>query len=228
MEFSDRLFKKVEPVWNSYLEHPFVKGIGQGTLDKEKFIHYMKQDYIYLIEYSRVFAIGSTKANDLETMTLFANLLHGTMNFEMDLHREYAEKFGISNDELENTEPSATMTAYTSYMISQAQLGGVENAVAAVLACAWSYNWIGKHLAKWPGALDHELYGSWVETYSSDEFSKIAEDCIYLINNIAKNKPEHELKKLEEIFIHTSYFEYMFWDMAENISSWPVKEMAAN
>ena len=188
----------------------------------------MKQDYIYLIEYSRVFAIGSTKANDLETMTLFANLLHGTMNFEMDLHREYAEKFGISNDELENTEPSATMTAYTSYMISQAQLGGVENAVAAVLACAWSYNWIGKHLAKWPGALDHELYGSWVETYSSDEFSKIAEDCIYLINNIAKNKPEHELKKLEEIFIHTSYFEYMFWDMAENISSWPVKEMAAN
>ena len=228
MEFSDRLFKRVEPVWNSYLEHPFVKGIGQGTLDKEKFIHYMKQDYIYLIEYSRVFAIGSTKANDLETMTLFANLLHGTMNFEMDLHREYAEKFGISNDELENTEPSATMTAYTSYMISQAQLGGVENAVAAVLACAWSYNWIGKHLAKWPGALDHELYGSWVETYSSDEFSKIAEDCIYLINNIAKNKPEHELKKLEEIFIHTSYFEYMFWDMAENISSWPVKEMAAN
>ena len=228
MEFSDRLFKRVEPVWNSYLEHPFVKGIGQGTLDKEKFIHYMKQDYIYLIEYSRVFAIGSTKANDLETMTLFANLLHGTMNFEMDLHREYAEKFGISNDELENTEPSATMTAYTSYMISQAQLGGMENAVAAVLACAWSYNWIGKHLAKWPGALDHELYGSWVETYSSDEFSKIAEDCIYLINNIAKNKPEHELKKLEEIFIHTSYFEYMFWDMAENISSWPVKEMAAN
>ena len=228
MEFSDRLFKKVEPVWNSYLEHPFVKGIGQGTLDQEKFIHYMKQDYVYLIEYSRVFAIGSTKANDLETMTLFANLLHGTMNFEMDLHREYAEKFGISNDELENTEPSATMTAYTSYMISQAQLGGMENAVAAVLACAWSYNWIGKHLAKWPGALDHELYGSWVETYSSDEFSKIAEDCIYLINNIAKNKPEHELKKLEEIFIHTSYFEYMFWDMAENISSWPVKEMAAN
>ena len=228
MEFSDRLFKKVEPVWNSYLEHPFVKGIGQGTLDKEKFIHYMKQDYVYLIEYSRVFAIGSAKANDLETMTLFANLLHGTMNFEMDLHREYAEKFGISNNDLENTEPSATMTAYTSYMLGQAQLGGVENAIAAVLACAWSYSWIGKHLSNWPGALDHELYGSWVRTYSSAEFSKIAEDCIYLINKIAKNKPEHELKKLEEIFIHTSYFEYMFWDMAENISLWPVKEMATN
>jgi len=224
--FSDRLFKTVEPVWNSYLEHPFVKGIGEGTLDKEKFIHYMKQDYVYLIEYSRVFAIGSTKANNLKTMTIFANLLHGTMNFEMDLHREYAEKFSISNEELEATEPAATVTAYTSYMISQAELGGVENAIAAVLACAWSYNWIGKKLAEWPGATEHELYGNWVKMYSSDGFTKIANDCIDLINEIAKDKPEHELKKLEEIFVKTSYFEYMFWDMAENISMWPVKELA--
>lgn len=225
MLFSDRLFKKVEPIWNSYLEHPFVKGIGEGTLDKEKFIHYMKQDYVYLIEYARVFAIGSAKANDLKTMTIFANLLHGTMNFEMDLHREYAAKFGISAEELEATEPSATMTAYTSYMLSQAQLGGVENAVAAVLACAWSYNYIGKRLAEWPGALNHEFYGNWVKLYSSEDFTRIAEDCIDLINDIARGKPEHELKKLEEIVVRTSYFEYMFWDMAENVSAWPVKEM---
>ncbi|MEC1179747.1 thiaminase II [Metasolibacillus meyeri] len=226
MTFSNHLFKKVEPVWNSYLEHPFVKGIGEGSLDKEKFIHYMKQDYVYLIEYARIFAIGSAKANDLKTMTIFANLLHGTMNFEMDLHRAYAARFGISNEDLENTEPSATMTAYTSYMLNQAQLGGVENTIAAVLACAWSYNWIGKKLVEWPGALEHEFYGDWVKTYSSDEFTKIAEDCIGLINDIAKGKQEDELKKLEEIFVKTSYFEYMFWDMAENISMWPVKELA--
>lgn len=223
MLFSERLFNAVEPVWNSYLEHPFVKGIGEGTLDKEKFVHYMKQDYVYLIEYSRVFAIGSTKANDLKTMTIFANLLHGTMNFEMDLHRQYAEKFGITKEELEATEPSATMTSYTSYMLSQAQLGGVENTIAAVLACAWSYNWIGKNLATWPGATEHELYGDWVKTYTSDEFTSLAEDCIDLINEHAKDKPAHELKKLEEIFVKTSYFEYMFWDMAENLSMWPVK-----
>src|SRR5699024_5168621 len=109
---TDHVYRGVEPIWNSYIEHPFVDVIGGGTVDREKFVHYMKQDYIYLIEYSRVFAIGSTKANDLKTMTVFANLLHGTMNFEMDLHREYAEKFGITNQELEEAEPSATMTAY--------------------------------------------------------------------------------------------------------------------
>lgn len=226
MTFANRLFKTVEPVWDSYLSHPFVRGIGEGTLAKEKFIHYMKQDYLYLIEYSRVFAIGSTKANDLKTMTIFANLLHGTLNFEMDLHRKYAAMFNISEEELEATKPSATTTAYTSYMISQAQLGGVENAVAAVLACAWSYNWIGKKLAKTSGSLDHECYGKWVQMYSSEEFTAMAENCIELINEVTEGKPEEELKRIEEIFVKTSYFEYMFWEMAEKESMWPVKELA--
>lgn len=222
MEFTKHVYERVEPIWESYLEHPFVKGIGKGTVDEAKFIHYMKQDYVYLIEYSRVFAIGATKATDLETMTLFANLLHGTMNFEMDLHREYAKQFNITNDQLEATEPSATMTAYTSYMISQAQLGGVENAVAAVLACAWSYNWIGKKLATWPKATEHPLYGNWVKMYSSEEFTNIAEDCKQLLNHITKGKSEEELQRLEEIIVKTSYFEYMFWDMAEQQSMWPI------
>src|SRR5690625_3745425 len=113
--FTDRLWKKVQPIWESYLEHPFVTGIGEGTLDEEKFKHYMKQDYVYLIEYSRIFALGSAKAQDLNTMQVFANLLHGTLNIEMELHREYAATFNISPEELENTKASATMTAYTSY-----------------------------------------------------------------------------------------------------------------
>lgn len=221
-KFTDRVFNRIEPLWDAYLEHPFVKGIGEGTLDEEKFKHYLKQDYIYLIEYSRIFAIGASKSKSLQSMTMFANLLHGTMNYEMDLHREYADKFGISNEELENTEPSATMTAYTSYMLNKAQLGGVENATAAVLACAWSYNFIGKKLAKWPGALGHELYGNWVKMYSSEGFTKIADDCKDLLNELAAEKPENELKELEEIVVQTSNFEYMFWDMAEEISDWPV------
>lgn len=224
-KFSDQIFNRVEPLWNAYLEHPFVKGIGEGTVDEEKFKHYMRQDYIYLIEYARIFSIGAAKAHDLKAMTIFSNLLHGTMNYEMDLHRKYAAKFGISNDELEATEPSATVTAYTSYMLNKAQIGGVENAIAAVLTCAWSYNFIGKELAKWPHATEHELYGDWVQMYSSEEFSKIAKDSIHLMDEIAAEKPEHELKTLEEIVVKTSNFEYMFWDMAENTSMWPVQPM---
>ncbi len=224
-QFTDRLWRKVQPIWEAYLDHPFVKGIGDGTLNKEKFKHYMKQDYVYLIEYSRVFAIGSAKAPDLETMTMFANLLHGTLTMEMELHREYAAKFGITHEELEATEPSSTMTAYTSYMLNVSQLGGVENAIAAVLACAWSYNYIGKELVKWPGAADHEFYGNWVRMYSSEDFTEIAENCKNLINEYATGKLERELQALEDIVVKTSKFEYMFWEMAENIEMWPTDKI---
>ncbi len=221
--FTDRLWEKVGPIWNSYLEHPFVKGLGEGWLDQEKFKHWMKQDYVYLIEYSRLFALGSAKSQDLKTMTLFAGLLHGTLDMEMDLHREYAKKFNISNEELEATEEGATTTAYTSYMLNVSQQGGVENVIASVLACAWSYNFIGKNLAEWEGALEHEFYGHWVKMYASTEFTELANKCKDLMNEITSGKPEHELASLEDIVVKTSYFEYMFWDMAERKETWPIK-----
>ncbi|GEN47074.1 thiaminase II [Alkalibacillus haloalkaliphilus] len=222
-QFTDRLWKRVEPIWNSYLEHPFVKGLGEGLLEQEKFKHWLKQDYVYLVEYSRLMALGSAKSNDLKTMTTFANLLHGTLNMEMDLHRQYASKFGITAEELEKTDAASTTTAYTSYMLNVSQRGGVENVVASVLACAWSYNFIGKEIATWSGAKDHEFYGHWVEMYSSDEFTELAEDCKKLMNELAAGKPERELVELEEIVVKTSLLEYMFWDMAENLEEWPVK-----
>lgn len=218
--FTDRLWERVKPLWEAYLKHPFVVGIGKGTLEKEKFKHYMRQDYVYLIEYCRLFALGSAKARDLRTMSIFAKLLHGTLELEMDLHRQYAAKFGITPEELEATKPSATTTSYTSYMLNVAYRGGVENVIAAVLACAWSYNYIGKELAKWPGAKEHEFYGEWVKMYSSDEFTELAEDCKNLMNEIAEGKPERDLKELEDIVVKTSLYEYMFWDMAENIEEW--------
>lgn len=221
--FTDRLWEKVEPIWNSYIDHPFVKGLGEGWLEKEKFKHWMKQDYVYLMEYSRLFALGSAKAEDLNTMTTFAKLLHGTLDMEMDLHREYAAQFDISIEDLEKTEAAATTTAYTSYMLNVSQRGGVENVVASVLACAWSYNFIGKKLAAWPGALEHEFYGRWVNMYSSEAFTELAEDCKRLMNEMTDGKPESELSVLEEIVVKTSLFEYMFWDMAENKETWPVK-----
>lgn len=220
--FTERLWNRVAPIWNSYLEHPFVKGLGEGWLEKEKFKHWLKQDYVYLMEYSRLFALGSAKANDLQTMTTFAKLLHDTLYMEMDLHRQYAAGFGISAEELEQTKASSTTSAYTSYMLNVSQQGGMENVVASVLTCAWSYNFIGKELSVIPGALEQDFYGHWVKMYSSDEFTELAEDCKRLMNEMTKGKPERELARLEEIIVKTSLFEYMFWDMAENKEYWPV------
>ncbi|MGP7816466.1 thiaminase II [Niallia sp. 01092] len=224
MKFSERLYENIQPVWRKNHAHPFVQGMGGGSLDKEKFRFYMIQDYLYLIDYAKLFALGAVKATDLETMGKFAALLHSTLNEEMSLHRQYAKKFGISEQELENAEPSPTTLAYTHYMLHVAQNGTLAELVAALLPCMWSYWEIGKELSQKPGAIDDEFYGEWISMYSSAEFGELATWCINLFDDLTAGKPESELAKLEEIFLNTTRFEYMFWDMAYNHSMWPTDE----
>ena len=106
-------------------------------------------------------------------------------------------------------------------MLHVSQKGTLAEVVAAVLPCAWSYWEIGKELNQVPGAADHPLYGDWIRMYSSEAFGELAGWCIDLMNEVAEGKPEHELQKLEEIFLNTTRFEYMFWDMANNKQMWP-------
>ncbi|WP_203362104.1 thiaminase II [Bacillus sp. REN10] len=224
MKFSERLHEKLQPIWRRNHNHPFVKGMGDGTLDQEKFRFYMVQDYLYLIDYAKVFALGAVKANDLATMGKFAALLDSTLNMEMELHRQYAARFGISKEELEQAQPSPITLAYNHYMLSVSQTGGLPEVLAAVLPCAWSYWEIGKELNEIPGASEHEFYGNWIQMYSSEEFGQLAMWCIDLLDQHTEGKTEAELDKLEEIFLNTTRFEYMFWDMAYKEEMWPGNE----
>lgn len=223
MKFSERLYEKLQPIWRQNHNHPFVQGMGDGTLEKEKFRFYMIQDYLYLIDYAKLFAIGAMKATDLQTMGKFAALLDSTLNEEMSLHREYAKKFEISEKELEKAQPSPTTLAYTHYMLHVGQSGTLAELVAALLPCMWSYWEIGKELSEKPGA-NNEFYREWIEMYSSEEFGELATWCINLFDSLTEDKSEVELEKLEEIFLNTTRFEHMFWDMAYNEAMWPIHE----
>ncbi|WP_227936309.1 thiaminase II [Alkalihalobacillus deserti] len=224
MKFSERLYKELQPIWRKNHAHPFVQGIGDGTLDQEKFRFFMIQDYLYLIDYAKLFALGVMKAEDLETMGKFAKLLETTLNEEMSLHRKYGKKFGITEEEFEQAKPSPTTLAYSHYMLHVGQNGTLTDLVAAILPCMWSYSEIGKELNQIPGASEHEFYGEWIKMYSSKEFEELADWCIDLLDQLTEGKPETELEKLEEIFLNTTRFEYMFWDMSFNQAMWPTDE----
>jgi thiaminase/transcriptional activator TenA len=221
MKFSQRLVEKVVPLWQKNHVHPFVQGIGDGSLEKEKFRFYMIQDYLFLIDYAKLFAIGAVKAKDLVTMGKFAALLDATINEEMELHRQYANRFGISLNELEAAKPSPTTLAYTHYMLHVSQNGTLAELVSSLLPCMWSYWEIGKALNEREGADEHEFYGEWIKMYASDDFGKLALWCIDLLDELAEGKSESELDTLEEIFLNTTRFEYMFWEMSYNEAMWP-------
>jgi thiaminase (transcriptional activator TenA) len=223
MKFSEILYEKVSEIWKKTHHHPFVVGMGSGNLPAESFIRYMKQDYVFLIDYSKLFALGSVKARDIETMAAFAKLLHETLNGEMELHRQYAGKLGITNTQLEETKPTPINLAYTRYMLNVAQNGSLEELISALLPCMWSYWEIGRMLAeKYPSSTEHLLYGNWIKMYSSSEFGELTTWLIDLLDRLTEGKTDRELQILEEHFLTTSRFEYMFWDMVYQGDDWPV------
>lgn len=116
MKTTDKMLEATKELWKSYNEHPFVKGIQDGSLDKDKFKYYIMQDYLYLKEYAKVFAIGVAKAKTLETANLFAKYI-AVMNGELDVHSGYMGKFNVSQEEIDDMKPSLDNLSYTSYML---------------------------------------------------------------------------------------------------------------
>lgn len=216
MKFSQKLYESVEDIWKSYYEHPFVNGIGQGTLEVDKFKFYMIQDYIYLLDYAKIYALGIVKADTEEIMQGFSSMVNGILNGEMSIHRSYMRRLGITQEEINNTKASLVNISYTNYMLSVSQKGTLAELTVALLSCMWSYLEIGTHLSKVAGAVDHEFYGEWIRGYISEEYIKLTKWVIDLVDDLAKDLPKRDLEKLEEIFINTSKYEYMFWDMSYN------------
>ena len=174
MRFTEHLRQQTADFRRQVLQHPFVTGIGDGGLPLEAFRFYMCQDYVFLIDYSRVLALAVAKADDLETMGRFAELLHETLNTEMELHRGYCARFGVTREELDATKPAPTTVAYTSYLLRVAAQGSFGELAASLLPCQWGYWEIGEHLDRQGPPTHAPLYAEWVGMYSSHKFRDLA------------------------------------------------------
>ena len=158
MTMTERLLEATKEIWDGYNETPFVKGIADGSLDHEKFKYYMIQDYLYLLDYTKVFSIGTAKAKNLDAMRLFAGYIHSILDGEMDIHRAYMTRLGIAKEEAEQTPVALDNLSYTSYMLRVAYEEGEAEVMAAILSCALSYEFIAKKiLAEYPAADKHEF-----------------------------------------------------------------------
>jgi len=221
MPFTEDLATVGDPVWEAILDHPMVERLGEGRLEEAPFRYWVCQDYVYLIEYSRVFAHGAASAPDLERMGTFAALLDSTLNTEMDLHRAYAADFGISEADLEATDPSPTTRAYTDFLVRTAAEGTFGDLVAALLPCMWGFNVTGTRLAE-RGLPDHEGYADWIELYSGEEFTELTDWCKGLMDDVAADVTEADRERYRGLFRTSARYEYLFWDAAWRQEEWPV------
>lgn len=218
--FTDELRRLAEPIWQAQHDHPFVRGIGDGTLDLERFAFWIRQDYLYLIEYCRLFALGAARAPDLATISRFADLLQATARTEMDLHRGYAAQFGISAEDLERETMAPTTRGYTDFLLRIAAVGDFAELASALLPCMWGFSEIGLRLADRPRPADAR-YAAWVEMYADPDFAALAEWCRDLVDRLAEDAGPATRERMTVAFLTSSRYELAFWEASYTLERWP-------
>jgi len=211
--FYRELREKTDPTWEAIFHHPFVTGIGDGTLSRDRFEFYLKQDYVYLIDFCRVFALACAKSRTLPEMGTFAALLHATLTTEMALHRKTCAAFGIAEEVLATTPKRPTTAAYTDLLVRTAFEGELSDILAVLLPCACGYVEIGKRLES-AGLPEDRFYRDWIETYSSAEFRGFADWLIGRMNEHAAGASAQRKEQWHRLYEASARYEYLFFDMS--------------
>jgi thiaminase/transcriptional activator TenA len=210
--FSAQLRRAAEPIWQAQHDHPFVRGVADGTLPVAAFERYVRQDYVFLVDYARLLALGAARAPDLATMRRFADLAQAILGEEMELHRAFAREFGITEAELEAEEPAPVTRGYTDFLLRTAALGDFAELAAALLPCMWGYAEIGERLAREPAPPDPR-YAKWIATYADPEFAGLATWCRGLVDRLAAETGAAGRERMRGAFLVCSQHELAFWDV---------------
>lgn len=220
--FSDRLRGEAAHIWERILVHPFLIELGEARLPLDKFRFYVKQDYVYLMEFVRCLGIAAAKVEDRETMRILASLLNACLTVEVEMLERLAEKLGFSPDELRVSEPAPTNVAYTRHLLYVAYSGTVGEIMASMLPCMWSYQEIGEKRGGGAALREHPSYSGWCAIYRSQEYIDLVNWYRSLTDQLASASGTSVREKMRRHFILSSRYEYMFWDMAYRKETWPI------
>ena len=196
---SDRLIAEGRPLLDVQLAHPTVAGIARGDLDDAVFRSWLEQDYLFLLDYVRVFARLAWQAPDEHVGTL-VDLAHSTLHEELDLHRSLAAEFGA---DLEGAVKGPACAAYTSFLLDAAADYGI--GLAALLPCMWGYSTLGRLMDR----PTEPRYARWVDTYADPGFAELAARCARMLDDAA---PAFEPSRAA--FLAAMDHELAFWDVS--------------
>ena len=214
MNIETQLLDATAELFRAYNQHPFVLGIQNGTLDREKFRYYLIQDCLYLEDYAKTFALGVAKAKSLETANLFAKYIP-VMNGELDVHQGYLARLGVTQAEIDATPRALDNLSYTSYMLRVAYEEGEAEILAAILSCAYSYEVVARTMVENnPAALEDAVYGDWIRGYLSESYHADNRTLFETLRRLTVSYSPQQMQHLTDIFVACSRYELAFWEMA--------------
>ena len=205
--------------WQAYIQHDFVKQLGDGSLPDASFRHYLVQDYLFLIQFARAYALAAYKAGSLAEMRESATAMAAILD-EMNLHIEFCAGWGLSADDIEQARETSTTIAYTRYVLDCGTKGDALDLHTAVASCVIGYAEIGRALVADPATrMDGNPYSAWIEQYADDAYQEGARQAEGRLDKLGAGKVTDErFAELAEIFSQVVKLEARFWDMGLNLS----------
>lgn len=205
-----------QPAWDGCTRHAFVEGLSDGSLPRASFLHYLRQDYVFLFHFARAWALAAAKSETLDEMRLSAATVAGLADGEMALHVQLCAREGIGIDALAATEEAPENLAYTRYVLEAGYSGSLLDLLAALAPCVLGYGEIGLRLAR---EADDTPYREWIDTYAGDEYQTVCRDVGMLIDAAVERRlgsrfaaaPRWE--RLAARFRDATRLEIGFWDM---------------
>jgi len=216
--FTDELWREVRPLYTKTLEHPFLRGLADGSLPRSRFQFYLIQDAHYLRAFARVLNVLAAKAPRENWSRILNEHATSALQEERELHQGLLASYGISAKQAEDTPIGPTTYAYMNHLLAVAHEKPFHEGLAAVLPCYWIYWEVGRELQK-QGSQDAD-YRRWIAQYGSEEFGRVVEQVLEMMNAEAERLDVPSRDRLKEVFKISSRYEWMFWDMAWREEKW--------
>lgn len=219
IDLFDRLVAESRPGWSAYVDHAFVRGMGDGTLPQACFRHYLVQDYLFLIHFARAYALAIYKGRDLREMRASLGGLKAILDVEMDLHVGLCAAWGLSATALEQAAEAKATMAYTRYVLETGLRGDLLDLHVALSPCVIGYAEIGRRLAATPGALDGNPYRVWIAEYAGDAYQEVARAARENLDRLAADSlTEARFPRLLTVFRQACRLEADFWEMGMTLA----------
>ncbi|WP_170447267.1 thiaminase II [Ruegeria arenilitoris] len=202
--------------WRDYTRHAFVEGLKDGTLPRAAFLHYLRQDYVFLIHFSRAWALAVVKSETHAEMLAASRTVNGLISEEMKLHIGICEAEGISQDELFATPERPENLAYTRYVLEAGYSGDLLDLLAALAPCVMGYGEIGTRLAAEAAS---DTYRDWIDAYSSSEYQEACQAVGELLDSALTRRLGADFRttprwdRLCQTFRTATELEVNFWQM---------------
>ncbi|MCE8538955.1 thiaminase II [Ruegeria pomeroyi] len=202
--------------WRDFTRHTFVEGMKDGSLPHEAFLHYLRQDYVFLIHFARAWALAVVKGQTHAEMLAAVGTVNTLVAEEMQLHIGVCEAAGISKDELFATPERPENLAYTRFVLEAGYSGDLADLLAALAPCVMGYGEIGVRLA---AEATSDRYKDWIDTYAGAEYQAACKAVGKLMDQALTRRigPDFETLprwgRLCQTFRTATELEVGFWQM---------------